>query len=789
MKTKTKIMIVDDAEMNREILMAILGDEYEYVQAENGRQAIHILQQDMNIDLMLLDINMPEMNGFQVLDRMNTFHWINDIPVIMISSEEKKDVIERAYILGAEDYIRRPFDAFIVRRRVQNILNLYANQKRLMQLVADQIYEKEENNNLLIGILSHVVEFRNSESGEHILHIRTATELLLRRLVQKTDEYHLSESDIVMITTASALHDIGKISIPESILNKPGKLTREEFSIIKTHTTIGADIINQMTTKMEKPLLRIAGEICRWHHERWDGHGYPDGLIGEQIPIAAQVVALADVYDALTSKRCYKEAYNHETALDMILAGECGAFNPLLLKCLQEIAPRLRMDAQYDAGDYACRNEAGRLATEIMNKTEIPSSDRSQHMLESMQERMNFFASLKGGIQFDYDSVSRLVNVTNWDEPPQYRYTVKNVADINCFSGLSQRDFHRLKDALDATTPEHREFSMSIMMPKGNEYEWCDLRVHSLWSDLSPEHYIGAVGQLVRPQEMPADIPILDGLADSDTADGMAVKATVDQLRKIFDIVRLVDPTANAVLELDHNGILRKTDQHCAAFWETGGNCTNCISTRALAQKTMLNKLEFTRTDMYYVVSKYLCINGTPCVMEMLSKMNEGRWIDANGTRFLLDKSRGESRKLFQDPLTATYSRRYFETYLTHMEGMECVEIIDVNQFKQVNDTYGHPAGDVVLRDIAAAIQSCIRSSDILVRYGGDEFLLLFPKMSENDMAEKNKRIKEAVADIVYTEYPTLHLSVSIGGVCGVHPIMEAIRQADKQMYENKRTS
>lgn len=789
MKTNTKIMIVDDAEMNREILMAILGDEYEYVQAENGRQAIHILQQDMNIDLMLLDINMPEMNGFQVLDRMNTFHWINDIPVIMISSEEKKDVIERAYILGAEDYIRRPFDAFIVRRRVQNILNLYANQKRLMQMVADQIYEKEENNNLLIGILSHVVEFRNSESGEHILHIRTATELLLRRLVQKTDEYHLSESDIVMITTASALHDIGKISIPESILNKPGKLTREEFSIIKTHTTIGADIINQMTTKMEKPLLRIAGEICRWHHERWDGHGYPDGLIGEQIPIAAQVVALADVYDALTSKRCYKDAYDHETALDMILAGECGAFNPLLLKCLQEIAPRLRMDAQYDAGDYACRNEAGRLATEIMNKTEIPSSDRSQHMLESMQERMNFFASLKGGIQFDYDSVSRLVNVTNWDEPPQYRYTVKNVADINCFSGLSQRDFHRLKDALDATTPEHREFSMSIMMPKGNEYEWCDLRVHSLWSDLSPEHYIGAVGQLVRPQEMSADIPILDGLADSDTADGMAVKATVDQLRKIFDIVRLVDPTANAVLELDHNGILRKTDQHCAAFWETGGNCTNCISTRALAQKTMLNKLEFTRTDMYYVVSKYLCINGTPCVMEMLSKMNEGRWIDANGTRFLLDKSRGESRKLFQDPLTATYSRRYFETYLTHMEGMECVEIIDVNQFKQVNDTYGHPAGDVVLRDIAAAIKSCIRSSDILVRYGGDEFLLLFPKMSEKDMAEKNKRIKEAVANIVFAEYPTLHLSVSIGGVCGVHPIMEAIRQADKRMYENKRTS
>ena len=201
----------------------------------------------------------------------------------------------------------------------------------------------------------------------------------------------------------------------------------------------------------------------------------------------------------------------------------------------------------------------------------------------------------------------------------------------------------------------------------------------------------------------------------------------------------------------------------------------------------MLNKLEFTRRDMYYVVAKYLCINGTPCVLEMLSKMNEGRWIDANGTRFLLDKSRGENRELFSDALTGAYSRRYFETYLTHMEGMECVEIIDVDHFKQVNDTYGHLAGDVVLKDITAAIQSCIRSTDILIRYGGDEFLLLFPKLSEKNMLEKNKKIKKAVENIVFTEYPDLHVTVSIGGVCGVHPIMEAIHQADKLMYENKR--
>lgn len=789
MKMKPKIMIVDDAEMNRQILMAILGDEYEYVEAENGRQAIHMLQKDLMVDLMLLDINMPEMNGFQVLERMNMLQWIEEIPVIMISSEEKKDVIERAYIFGAQDYIRRPFDAFIVRRRVQNTLNLYTNQKRLKQMVADQIYEKEENNNLLIGILSHVVEFRNSESGEHILHIRTATELLLRQLIQKTDQYQLSESDIAMITTASALHDIGKIDIPTSILNKPGKLTQEEFETMKTHTTIGGDIIKQMRDKSEKPLLRVAWEICRWHHERWDGHGYPDGLIGEQIPISAQVVALADVYDALTSKRCYKDAYDHETALGMIINGECGAFNPLLLECLREIALQLKLSAQCRMEDIAYQHEAERLAEEVMKKTDIPRNDRAQRLLEFMQERMEFFASLNGGIQFDYDTASGLVNLVNWNELPQYRYSVLNIKDTNDFSGLSQKDFHRIKDALDATTPENREFSISIMVPKENEYQWCNLRVHSLWSKTSPEHYVGAVGQLIKPQEMVSKLPVLEDISDSETTDAKDIRIAFEQLRKLFDVVRLVDPMTNSVLEVDNQGILKRTKHFCGAFWDSNRNCTNCIASRALAQKTMLNKLEFTSTDMYYVVAKYLCINGTPCVLEMLSKMDEGRWIDANGTRFLLDKSCGENRELFSDPLTGAYTRRYFETYITHMEGMECVEIIDVDQFKLVNDTYGHPAGDIVLRDIAAAIQSCIRSTDILVRYGGDEFLVLFPKLSEEKMKEKNQKIKYAVEHIVIPEYPELHLSISIGGVCNIHPITEAIRQADKLMYSNKKRS
>ena len=403
-----------------------------------------------------------------------------------------------------------------------------------------------------------------------------------------------------------------------------------------------------------------------------------------------------------------------------------------------------------------------------------------------MQERIDFFASCSGGIQFEFDALSGLADITNWDEPPQYRHTVKNAAHPECFHRLSQKDFRRLQEAMDATTKETPEFSVSLLLPCGTEHHWCDLRVRTLWSDRQPEHYVGAVGQLVDPQ-LSVKKPLLLSAADVNTEDGtQALAAEMHRLRMVFDVVRLVDPTTNSVLELDEQGVLHPNGSHCAAFWDNGRSCANCISSRALAQKTTLNKLEFTNTDMYFVISKYLCLNGMPCVLEMLSKLSEGRWIDANGTRLLLDHSRAENMELFMDPLTNTYARRYFESYRSHLEGMEHVAIIDVDSFKQVNDAYGHQTGDTVLRDIAAAIHFCIRSTDTLIRYGGDEFLLLFPKMDKHIFTRKQNEIREAVRRIVIPEYPELHLSVSIGGVSGVHPLAEAIRQADYLMYENK---
>ena len=244
----------------------------------------------------------------------------------------------------ATDYISRPFDMAVVRRRVVNTLMLYGKQKRLMQLVADQIYENEKSNSLMITILSHIVEFRNGESGQHVLHIGTLTQRLLERLTQKTDKYDLPPETQELIVMASALHDIGKVAIDDKILNKPGRLTPEEFDLMKTHTVVGANMLDHLGRYKNEALVKTAHDICRWHHERWDGRGYPDGLAGDDIPISAQIVSMADVYDALVSKRVYKAAYSPDTAVQMILHGDCGQFNPLLLECLVEIQDVLKAE-------------------------------------------------------------------------------------------------------------------------------------------------------------------------------------------------------------------------------------------------------------------------------------------------------------------------------------------------------------------------------------------------------------------------------------------------------------
>lgn len=340
---KPSVLIVDDSEMNRIILNEMLKDEYRVLEADNGRTALDMVDRyGDELSLVLLDIIMPGMNGFEVLGELSRRTVADSLPVIMISSEDSDDVVLRAYELGASDYINRPFNARVVRRRVSNTIRLYAKQRRLTSLLSQQYNERVKNSRMLIDIMAGVMELRNGESGLHVTHIEKLTELLLGCLVHRSDKFPLDNEQRSTIAMASALHDIGKMSIDDAILNKPGRLTSEEFEIMKTHTTLGADMLFELGHQHAgNSLLEYAYQIARWHHERWDGKGYPDGLKGDEIPIAAQVVSVADVYDALTSVRVYKDAIPHQEAIQMILDGKCGQFNPLLLDCLLEVQDRI----------------------------------------------------------------------------------------------------------------------------------------------------------------------------------------------------------------------------------------------------------------------------------------------------------------------------------------------------------------------------------------------------------------------------------------------------------------
>lgn len=342
-----KILIIDDSEKNRGELTEMLEREFDVINASDAKQGIEMINKyGEDIALLLLEVKICGMSGFEVLTYMKHSGLTENIPIIMISDEKSESFIRRAYDLGAVDYIGRPFDFQTVYKRVLNTIKLYAKQRRLEKLVARNMVEKEKNNRMLIGVLEQVIEYRNGESGIHVSHIKILTEMLLDKLMQKTDKYNLSWSQRMMIITASALHDIGKVGIEEKIINKTEKLTEEESNEMKMHTLIGAGMIENLDEYKDEELMQIAYGICRGHHERYDGKGYPDGLKGDDIPIGAQVVALADEYDRLVMGRPNKKSVSHEQAVNMINDRECGKFNPILVECFLEISDEIKARLQ-----------------------------------------------------------------------------------------------------------------------------------------------------------------------------------------------------------------------------------------------------------------------------------------------------------------------------------------------------------------------------------------------------------------------------------------------------------
>lgn len=495
---KHKILLIDDSVINREILSCMLEDEYQITEAENGLQAIAILEkQAYTFSLILLDIIMPECDGYDVLTYLKQIKMIDDLPVVVISSETAQSRINKAYDMGAVDFISRPFDHNIVKRRVRNTIALYEKQKRLAAIVANEIHERTREYDQMLSILSQIVEFRNQESGLHVVHIKALTEMLAHQLVHKTDRYTLTAADIERISIASSLHDIGKITVPDAILNKPCRLTSDEFAVVKTHSAVGAQMIKRLSAYQDDPMIQTAHDICRWHHERYDGKGYPDGLVGDQIPISAQIVSIADVYDALTEERCYKKAFSHEQAMDMIENGACGAFNPLLLECLNEIGERLHREWSSDQSNTKEQEELTQFTEKISQYGDLTASYRMVRRLQYEQNRADYFEQAAGQLTFVYRN-----------DPPMLRcskdaaklFGIKEISNdpesLHLFFGRTDIPPDTWYAFLSEASPEHPDFVLGgCLKQKGAEFLF-RISCHTIWIAGEAARYAGVVGTI-----------------------------------------------------------------------------------------------------------------------------------------------------------------------------------------------------------------------------------------------------------------------------------------------------
>ena len=800
--TKQKILIADDSEMNRELLAAILEEEYDIIQVNDGVQAVDCLQRHAEeISLLLLDIVMPHMDGFEVLSYMNKEHWIDSIPVVIISSENSPIYIKRGYDLGATDFIEKPFDANMVLRRSANAILLGAKQRRMTSIVSNQIYEREKSSKLMINILSHIVEFRNGESGLHVLHIQTITEMLLRQLVQKeNNRYALSKEQIRMITTASALHDIGKISIPDEILNKPGRLTAEEFAVIKGHSMAGANMLSELPLdQKEEPLVKTAYEICRWHHERYDGGGYPDGLKGEEIPVSAQVVALADVYDALTSERCYKDAYSHEKAIEMILAGQCGAFNPLMLECLLDISSSLKKKMGYKSKERYEQTDLSDIASRF-HDFEMDSSEKIVQQLEFERMRYNFLAEGSRNIVFTY-TISPPLLTFNQAGCKRSGITEPSFSPLQ--SGVltdlvEEQSLKRLIRKITQATRETPDVTSNLFLTDGKNpcHYRCKCRV--IWTDGAEKGYTGVVGKLT---DITDDYMVMETVREEGlkvlkkdrsaefssfydrfkkcgfSTDGTEAWLLLQYLQISYDLVRYVDPITNKVIHIEKDGKMWESETACSDIWNCLEKCSNCISRLSMQTRKRMTKLEVAGEDPYQVVSMYVEIDGKPCCLEMASRIDGDFMPDGYSREEILSSVRIHKEKVYIDPVTGVYNKRYYVEKLSKMDNAAALMFADIKNFKRINENFGHQAGDDVLRQVAGVLRDVAAGKGDVLRYSGDDFVTVFFKATEEELSEIQKEMCRRVEALRFPELPGVQLKLVTAGTSIPGRVEEMLEQ------------
>ena len=798
---RKRILIADDSELDRAVLIDHLEADYDLLEAADGAETIELLRRlHKEIDLVLLDIVMPEMDGFDVLTEMERRKWLADVPVIMIAGDPTNAYMERAFRLGASDYISRPFLPSMLSRRVQNTLTLHARKKQVIEQVSGQIRRKERNNGLIASIFACAIELRCGENGTHMHRVARLTGMLLNRLMEKDDRYRFTGEEIGTISLAAGLHDIGKLLIPEEILNKPSALTEEECVIVRRHALLGAMLISELPVKQDEPLIRYARDICRWHHERWDGNGYPDGLKGTEIPVVVRVTSLADAYDALVSKRCYKEAYSHERAMQMILSGECGIFDPLVLECLIDLSDTLKEKmAQTPLFDQE-QGAAHELVDEFY-RYQGTTGTRAVQQLEDERSKRRIINDMSDELWFEYTAQPPALTLSNsasaaLDLP---ELIVDPEHNRKLLAAVGEELLPELRRRLESASADENYLEMEAQLPLNGTLRWCQLTAVVTWAAQKLGHCSAMMGRIKDIDEHYLRIKAAESSGETDTmtpllhsADGI-LRVTREQVggllngyKRMFDVVRLVDPAVCLQVALDDMGRTTEKADHCYSTWGRDRRCENCVSRRTVLTRSTQTKLETVESDVFYIVSTYVEVDGQPCALELVSRIDQNALLNGGEKENLLNQLLVRNRQVYIDSVTKVYNRRYYEDRLRDLNGEYAFAMIDMDNFKSINDRFGHLAGDAALYSAAQTIKTQIRPNDELVRYGGDEFFLIFRNMPRGCLERKLQTIRERLESIRLSEYPGLRISASIGGAYGNGKMSQMLRKADLAMYNAK---
>ena len=914
-KHDTLLLACGTAE-NRSYLRGVLGQRYNLLEAGNAQQTLLLLRQNREcIAAIVMDISDPEALDVERLNQPEYEQLLTKTPTIIIAPKDTPDVINKAFRYGVSDVIPLDYEPYAMLRRIETIVELHLHKRHLETMVREQAELLRQSNDTLVDALSSIIEYRSVESGQHILRIRHFTRILLEEVARSCPEYGLDERLIAIISSASALHDIGKIAIPDAILMKPGPLTMEEREVMKTHSVTGCHILDTISDMAEEEYLRYAYNICHYHHERWDGEGYPKGLVGEEIPICAQVVGLADVYDALTTKRVYKDAYSFAQAMNMILRGDCGVFSPKLLECFKHVAdPMEELARAYADGRVSPKNEFFEL---------LPPSESAQgeNSLERVRAKYTALVHYVNGLLMEVDLNRDMLHLIynpypelNWlQEAGAFsemaeqlnEHVVGRKAGENLVGQTIQafmdRDLRRVTQKIQLHTKQQ---------PKGAGFELTLLRINPI--DASNRTLVILCRRISETQEEKfRDQGEISAIADSacvccndqaftlvklgdhvTTLAGYSWEEIQDQfggslmemilqedrekLQTSFREQLLRSNIAEAefrvrrkdgkvIWVLDKSRLLLGPDGQeylHAMLTDISGSKKefDALSEKMRRYEIILaqtenvlfdwdvekDRISFSDTweDLFGLrpsggsvrkalrEGSYFHPDDLPLLLDGLGKLENGSvyetaevrmaaiqgrylWVRfrANAIRdkmgalvkvvgilINIDAEKKAAHALQEraerDSLTRLLNknaaRKQAEEYLSRFPGgADCAMlIIDLDNFKQVNDRFGHLFGDTVLTRVSQEIMKLFREQDILARIGGDEFLVLMRGISQRKLLESRcQRLLNIFYGIFQNGDHKLPLSCSIGiALSPEHgtSYYELFNRADQALYRAK---